>query len=61
MTKLNDHINAADKLADELHRTLKTMIESTKDYDIQRILKRSEAEVMDLRHNLSLVRRLEGD
>ena len=51
-------IARAEELARELHAILEKLIESSEDYDVTRVLKRSEAELMDLRHNLSLVGRL---
>lgn len=61
MAETKDNIAQADQLAADLHKTLVDLISSSNDLDIQRILKRSEAEIMDLRHNLSLVRRLKGE
>jgi len=58
MTSFPNHVARAEKLAAELHDLLQDLLEEAKDYDIGRVLKRSEAELMDLRHNLSLVRRL---
>ena len=58
MTTFPKHVARAEQLAAELHRLLQGLLEEAKDYDIGRVLKRSEAELMDLRHNLSLVRRL---
>ena len=61
MNKLRDGIGQAEALAEELHALLGQLVEMSGDYDIERILKRSEAELMDLRHNLSLVQRLFQD
>jgi len=58
MKKLKDGITKAEALAEELHRLLGQLVKVSKDYDIDRVLKRSEAELMDLRHNLALVQRL---
>ena len=55
-----DELRRAEALAEELHSVMGTLVEKSKDYDITRTLKRSEAELMDLRHNLSMVRRLMG-
>jgi len=60
MAKITNEVKRADELASELQRAIETMISRADDYDIERILKRSEAELMDLRHNLSLVQRLAG-
>ena len=58
MNKLTTGIDRAEKLAQELHDLLQKLVHEAKDYDTERVLKRSEAELMDLRHNLSLVKRL---
>jgi len=58
MNKLKDGITKAETLAEELHALLGKLVKVSKDYDIDRILKRSEAELMDLRHNLAMVQRL---
>jgi cob(I)alamin adenosyltransferase len=58
MNKLKDGITKAEALAEELHSLLGRLVKVAEDYDINRVLKRSEAELMDLRHNLSLVQRL---
>ena len=58
MKKLKDGITKAEALAEELHALLGRLVKISEDYDIDRVLKRSEAELMDLRHNLSLVQRL---
>ena len=51
-------IEVAEARAAELHRLLEHLVELSSDYDIARVLKKSEAELMDLRHNLAVVRRL---
>ena len=53
-----EQITRAEEVAESLQAILAHLIEDCSDYDIERVLKRSEAEAMDLRHNLSLVRRL---
>ena len=58
MKKLKEGITKAETLAEELHTLLGRLVKVSDDYDIERVLKRSEAELMDLRHNLSLVQRL---
>ena len=51
-------VEQAEALAGELHGLLEKLVEMSSDYDIARVLKKSEAELMDLRHNLSVVKRL---
>lgn len=61
MKNLKDGITKAEALAEELHELLGRLVKVSGDYDIDRVLKRSEADLMDLRHNLSLVQRLLQD
>jgi len=50
------------RLASELANEIKLLVKSTEDYDIARLLKKIEAEVMDIQHNLKLLIRItEGD
>jgi hypothetical protein len=58
MKGLEKEIARAEALATELHELLGHLVERSHDYDVERLLKRSEAELMDLRHNLALVERL---
>jgi len=61
MTISAHDISRAEALAEELHEMTAALINQSEDYDTSRLLKRSEAELMDLRHNLSLIRRLVAD
>jgi hypothetical protein len=61
MSLTRDQIAEVEAAAQNLHELLARLIERCTDYDVERVLKRSEAEAMDLRHNLSLVRRLLSD
>jgi hypothetical protein len=61
MNLSKDQIAEVENKARELHELLARLIESCSDYDVGRVLKRSEAEMMDLRHNLTLVKRLLSD
>ena len=58
MALTKDQISKVEEAARKLHELLAQLIENCTDYDVERVLKRSEAEAMDLRHNLSLVKRL---
>ena len=58
MTLTRDQISQVQEAARKLHELLARLIENCTDYDVERVLKRSEAEAMDLRHNLSLVKLL---
>lgn len=61
MSLTKDQITQVEEAARKLHELLADLIELCTDYDVERVLKRSEAETMDLRHNLSLVKRLLSD
>jgi len=51
-------INQALKKASLLEKTIKEIIREINDYDLERLLKKIDAECIDLRHNLSLAKRL---
>jgi len=61
MSLTKEDISEAEEAARRLHELLARLIDHCTDYDVERVLKRSEAETMDLRHNLSLVKRLLSD
>ena len=46
------------KNAAKLDKDIKEILSDTKDYDLSRLLKKIDAELMDLRHNLELACRL---
>ncbi len=57
-------MNTAEKLegllkdAAKLDKGIKKIISETKDYDLSRLLKKTDAELMDLQHNLDLACKL---
>lgn len=53
-----DFLNSTYKLSRELAERIKQLVESTEDYDFQRLLKKIEAQVMDIQHNLKLATRI---
>lgn len=53
-----DFMNSTYKLSRELAERIKQLVESTEDYDFQRLLKKIEAQVMDIQHNLKLATRI---
>ncbi len=57
MTKA-EKINQALEKADLLKKTLKQIIREIDDYDLKRLLKKVDAECMDIQHNLVLAERL---
>lgn len=44
--------------AAKLDKSIKKMIAESKDYDLSRLLKKVDAELMDLQHNLNLAHKL---
>ena len=51
-------ISQALKKASLLEKAIKEIIREIDDYDLERLLKKIDAECIDLRHNLSLAKRL---
>ena len=56
--KTSEMLNQALHNAGQLEKIVKQIIREVDDYDLQRLLKKVDAEFMDLRHNLALARRL---
>jgi hypothetical protein len=44
--------------AGKLEKSIKELIRETEDYDLQRLLKKIDAELMDVRHNLVSAKKL---
>ena len=53
-----EKIDQALEKARLLEKIVKETIRETDDYDLERLLKKIDAECMDVRHNLSLAKRL---
>ena len=60
MTEQQPTINDLRERADALARDLAGLIKSVSDYDLERLLKKIDADLIDVRHNLSLATRLMG-
>ena len=56
--KTSEMLNQALENASQLEKIVKQIIREVDDYDLQRLLKKVDAEFMDVRHNLALARRL---
>jgi hypothetical protein len=54
-------LERARALSRELAHLIKDLVGSTSDYDLERLLKKIEAEVMDIQHNLKLATRISED
>jgi hypothetical protein len=44
--------------AAKLEKSIKQLVREIEDYDLERLLKKIDAELMDVQHNLALARRL---
>ncbi len=49
------------QISQELALRVKELIGSTSDYDLERLMKKIEAQVMDIQHNLTLACRIAED
>jgi hypothetical protein len=56
-----DRLEKAAQLSRELAREVKALVDTVEDYDLGRLLRKIEAEVMDIQHNLKLASRVAGD
>ena len=56
-----EKLERAMDLSRELARVVGRLVDATSDYDLERLLKKIEAEVMDIQHNLALACRISED
>ena len=56
--KTSEMLNQALGNASQLEKIVKQIIREVDDYDLQRLLKKVDAEFMDVRHNLAIAKRL---
>jgi hypothetical protein len=56
--KTADRLKEALENASQLEKIVKQIIREVNDYDLERLLKKIDAEFMDVRHNLTIARRL---
>ncbi len=49
------------QISQELALRVKELVGSTSDYDLERLMKKIEAQVMDIQHNLTLACRIAED
>jgi hypothetical protein len=63
-SKIGESMKQAEKLnqvledAKKLEKSVKDLIREIEDYDLERLLKKIDAELMDVQHNLVLAKRL---
>jgi len=56
--KQAEKINQALEKVDKLEKSIKDLVREIDDYDLQRLLKKIDAQLMDAQHNLILAKRL---
>ncbi len=56
--KTADRLKEALENASQLEKIVKQIIREVNDYDLERLLKKIDAEFMDVQHNLTIARRL---
>ncbi len=56
--KQENRLNQLLKEAGKLEKLTKQLLRQIEDYDLERILKKIDAELMDVQHNLVLAKRL---
>lgn len=56
--KTADRLKEALENVSQLEKIVKQIIREVNDYDLERLLKKIDAEFMDVRHNLTIARRL---
>ena len=56
--KQEKKINQLLKDASKLEKSIKQLVREIEDYDLERLLKKIDAELMDVQHNLALAKRL---
>lgn len=56
-----ERLAKAKKLSKELANEINHLVNSTSDYDLERLFKKIEAEIMDIQHNLKLALRISED
>jgi hypothetical protein len=59
--KTLEKLNRAHEMVAQLEKTIKEIIREVEDYDLERLMKKIDAECMDLHHNISVARRLAAE
>ncbi len=55
---MNKQIKRAVELADELGIIFNGLVDETKDFDLKRLFKQLEADMMDIRHKMALAEKI---
>ena len=58
--KLAEKLNLVLEDAAKLEKSIQELVRDIEDYDLERLLKKVDAELMDVQHNLILAKRLMG-
>jgi len=58
---MKQKIHKADDMANELARLFNEMVNDTEDFDLKRLFKQLDADIMDLRHKLALAAKIIGN
>jgi hypothetical protein len=58
--KLAEKLNLVLEDVTKLEKSIQELIREIEDYDLERLLKKIDAELMDVQHNLILAKRLVG-
>jgi len=56
--KKAEKLNQVLEDANRLEKSIKELVREIEDYDLERLLKKIDAELMDVQHNLVLAKRL---
>lgn len=57
---MNRQIKRAVELAEELGNIFNGLVDGTSDFDLKRLFKQLEADMMDIRHKIALAERITG-
>jgi hypothetical protein len=57
----HERLEKASRLSRELAHEIRKLVDSTEDYDLLRLAKKIEAELMDVQHNIGLALRIAQD
>lgn len=57
---MNKKVKKAVKMADDLGNLFNELVKESTDYDLERLFKQIEADMMDIRHKLALAAKITG-
>jgi uncharacterized protein YjaG (DUF416 family) len=59
--KTSEKLGKSLETISQLEKSIKEIIREVDDYDLKRLLKKIDAECMDLHHNITVAKRLAGE